>query len=611
MRRGGTLRSRGSHVSRQVINPAAVGDSAPDQEFRAPLQLIAEGVREIVGFRYASISVVRTARDGTEELEVIADAGDDDSSEIIIGRRTALADLLAEIEQAEVWGQFRFLPAEMLTSDSVADTYGWVVPDMEVIDAPDAWHPMDLLVALLHDDQGVLRGTLAIDVPENGRRPGPEQRRLLERFAVQAARSVVTTLEREQLTEQVRLADTARNVVRRASAQRGLTRILADCQEGLVEGFRSQGSWIQTFDEDGTGSGAIYSSNGAVIELPEELVELAELAARAAWSDQTTVVVAGDQPAPDLISPDDQRRIVGFLDTIGVTSLLFVPLGAGSECLGNLVLTREPGAPDWTELDRTAALDIGHDLGRVILNARTFEREHQLVVELRALDTYKGQLIATVSHELKNPIAAIAGYLELLEAAPELSPASRTAVDAMGRGTTRLGRVVNDLLLLSKVGDPDHAIIPAPVDLRRVVVEVVDLIAVQARQKQITLTTDLPDEDVAACGDTWELDRVVTNLLSNAVKYTPSGRTVGVRLWREGDEVRVAVTDEGLGISPADLDHLYDEFFRSTNPEAVREPGTGLGLAIVKRIVDRHRGRIEVESELGVGSTFTVSVPAH
>jgi signal transduction histidine kinase len=84
-----------------------------------------------------------------------------------------------------------------------------------------------------------------------------------------------------------------------------------------------------------------------------------------------------------------------------------------------------------------------------------------------------------------------------------------------------------------------------------------------------------------------------------------------VRLWNEGGEVRVAVTDEGLGISPADLDHLYDEFFRSTNPEAVREPGTGLGLAIVKRIVDRHRGRIEVESELGVGSTFTVSVPAH
>ena len=500
----------------------------------------------------------------------------------------------------------------MLTSDSVADTYGWVVPDMEVIDAPDAWHPMDLLVALLHDDQGVLRGTLAIDVPENGRRPGPEQRRLLERFAVQAARSVVTTLEREELTEQVRLADTARNVVRRASAQRGLTRILADCQEGLVEGFRSQGSWIQTFDEDGTGSGAIYSSNGAVIELPEELVELAELAARAAWSDQTTVVVAGDQPAPELISPDDQRRIVGFLDTIGVTSLLFVPLGAGSECLGNLVLTREPGAPDWTELDRTAALDIGHDLGRVILNARTFEREHQLVVELRALDTYKGQLIATVAHELKNPIAAIAGYLEMLEAAPRAEPRLPDRRRRDRRGTTRLGRVVNDLLLLSKVGDPDHAIIPAPVDLRRVVVEVVDLIAVQARQKQITLTTDLPDDDIAACGDTWELDRVVTNLLSNAVKYTPPGRTVGVSaVARAGTRWCVAVTDEGLGISPADLDHLYDEFFRSTNPEAVREPGTGLGLAIVKRIVDRHRGRIEVESELGVGSTFTVSVPAH
>jgi signal transduction histidine kinase len=579
-----------------------------EEVFRAPLQLIAEGVREILGFQFASISVVRGAPGTAQELEVIADAGDDASSEAIIGRRTPLAALLAEIECAEVWGQFRFLPHE-LTDQTQEDAYGWIVPDIEVIDAPDAWHPLDLLVALLHDDQGTLRGTLVIDVPDNGRRPGPEQRRLLEKFAVQAARTVVTTLEREELAEQVRLAETARTIVRNANAQEGLGPILAACQQGLVEGFRSQGSWIQTFDEDGTGTGTIYSSAGVEIALPEELVELAERAAHRAWHDQTAVVVTADSPATAVLSESDHDAIVTFLDAIGVSSLLFVPLGAGSECLGNLVLTRTPGDPDWSELDRTAALDIGHDLGRVVLNARNFEREHRLVVELRALDTYKGQLIATVSHELKNPLAAISGYLEMLEPAPELSARSRGAVEAMTRGTTRLGRVVDDLLLLSKVGDPSHAIIPAPVDLGPLVAEVVDLIDVQARQKGIEITTEVPTEPVMAHGDAWEIDRVVTNLLSNAVKYTGRGRPVGVRLWGDEDGVHVAIADEGLGISAADQEHLFDEFFRSTNPEAVREPGTGLGLAIVKRIVDGHGGRISLDSDLGHGSVFTVSLP--
>ncbi len=588
--------------------PLPLRDTGPEQMFREGLALIAEGVTELVGFGLACISVVRRTFEGDAELEVITVAGHDHADEVIVGRRSRLDDLLHELDNAEDWGLFKFLPHELLDTRDIESEYGWVVPDMEPIDAPDAWHPQDLLVALLHDDSGNLRGTLAIDLPDDGRRPGPEQRRLLERFAAQAGRAVVTTLEREELAEQVRLAATARTIVRNANTQHGLAHMLADCQRGLVEGFRSQGSWIQTFDEDGTGTGAIYSSNGKEVVLPDELVELAEVAARTCWERQVTAVVAADRLGTTVIPAEDQRRIVDFLDTIGVHSLLFVPLGAGSECLGNLVLTRSLGAPDWSELDRTAALDIGHDLGRVILNARTFEREHQLVLELRALDTYKSQLIATISHELKNPLAAISGYLEMLEPAAELTPRSRAAVEAMGRGAARLGRVVNDLLL-SKVGDPSHSIIPAPVDLAQVVRDVVDLVAVQARQKNIQLTTELPAEPVTAHGDAWELDRVVTNLLSNAVKYTGQGRRVGVRVWEAEGRVHVAVSDEGLGISDADQEHLFDEFFRSTNPEAVREPGTGLGLAIVKRIVDRHDGRITIDSELGHGSVFTVSLP--
>jgi signal transduction histidine kinase len=599
----------GSHVHQEEASPADLRSSRSDQVFRDALQLIAEGVIEIVGFQLATISVVRQAPDGSQELEVIADAGDDATGEIIVGRRTPLASLLMELEKAEVWGQFRFLPHELLETEDVENSYGWVVPDMEPIDAPDAWHPLDLLVALLHDDHGTLRGTLAIDVPDNGRRPGVDQRDLLERFASLAGRAVVTTLEREELTDQVRMADTARTIVRNASSQQDLDGVLADLQTSLAEGFRSRGSWIQTFDEDGRGSGAIHSAIGVAVELPEGFVDLAERSARYCWTHQMVQVVGVHHPIPPGISEEENERIVGFLDSLGIGSLLFVPLGAGAECLGNLVLTRADDE-SWTELDRRAALDIGHDLGRVILNARTFQREHELVVELQALDTYKSQLIATVSHELKNPLTAITGYLEILDSASSLDAASRTAVEAMGRGASRLTRVVEDLLLLSKVGDPHQRMIAAAVDMKRIVDEVTDLVSVTARQKDLVVATDVPTEAVTAWGDAVEIDRLVTNLVSNAVKYTPEGRRVDIRLRRTGERVVLEVADEGFGISPADQAQLFEEFFRSSNPAAAQQPGSGLGLAIVKRIVERHGGDIEVTSELGTGSTFRVTLPA-
>ena len=589
-------------------SPVDLPGSGSDQVFRDALQLIAEGVIEIVGFKLATISVVRHAPDGSQELEVIADAGDDENGQIIVGRRTPLASLLMELEKAEVWGQFRFLPHELLETQDVENSYGWVVPNIEMIDAPDAWHPLDLLVALLHDDRGVLRGTLAIDVPENGRRPGVDQRGLLERFASLAGRAVVTTLEREELSDQVRMADTARTIVRNASAQQDLDEVLADLQASLVEGFRSRGSWIQTFDEDGRGSGALHSAIGVEVELPDGFVDLAERSARYCWANQVVQVVGVRHPIPPGISEEENERIVAFLHSLGIGSLLFVPLGAGAECLGNLVLTRS-GSESWTELDRRAALDVGHDLGRVILNARTFQREHELVVELQALDTYKSQLIATVSHELKNPLTAITGYLEILDTASSLDAASRSAVEAMGRGAARLSRVVEDLLLLSKVGDPHQRMIAAEVDVKRIVDEVIDLVAVTARQKDLVVSTDVPAEAVTAWGDAVEIDRLLTNLVSNAVKYTPEGRRVDIRVRQVDGHVVLEVADQGYGISPADQAQLFDEFFRSANPQAAQQPGSGLGLAIVKRIVERHGGVITVASELGAGSTFRVTLP--
>jgi signal transduction histidine kinase len=574
-----------------------------DGPSRDALQLIAEGVTDLAGFGVAAISVAR--EDG--KLEVAAVAGSDEARIELQGRRTPIDTLMAEIEKADHWGLLRFVPHERL-DPSAGETWGWI-PDVIPIDEPDAWHPLDLLIAPLTDDDGVLRGTLAIDLPVNGRRPDEAQRRVLQTYAEQAGRAVITALEREALAEKVRLAEAARRIVRTASAQLSLDSVLADCQQALVEGFQAHGMWIQTFDEDGHGTGAIYASDGSLVSLPDEMVGIAESAARQAWATQQVQVVGNDRPFGDTITAEQGDQVLFFLASIGIASILFAPLGAGPECLGNLVLTRAPGHPDWTEDEATAAADIGHDLGRAILNARTFEREHRLVEELQALDTYKSQLIATVSHELKNPLTAITGHLEILECVPGLTEQMKASLRAMDRGALRLGRVIDDLLLLSKVGDPNYPIIPVPVDLRPIVDEVLDLSSVAAQRKSLTIHVEAPDEPLLALGEPEEIDRICANLVSNAIKYTPDGRAITVSLAREDHQVVLSVTDQGIGISSPDQQYLFSEFFRSTNPEAVAEPGTGLGLTIVQRIVERHGGRIDVRSELGRGSTFTVRLP--
>jgi len=143
-----------------------------------------------------------------------------------------------------------------------------------------------------------------------------------------------------------------------------------------------------------------------------------------------------------------------------------------------------------------------------------------------------------------------------------------------------------------------------------VVDEVVDMLSVSAKTGGVELATELPTAPLLVRGDASELDHVVANLVGNAVKYTHDGGRVTVSLRRIGDEVVLQVTDTGIGISAADQEQLFTEFFRSSNPEAVAQPGTGLGLAIVRRIVDRHGGRVNLASELGAGSTFRVALPA-
>ena len=189
---------------------------------------------------------------------------------------------------------------------------------------------------------------------------------------------------------------------------------------------------------------------------------------------------------------------------------------------------------------------MGHDLGRAVLNARTWEREHELVERLQALDSYKTRLIATVAHELKTPLTAVLGNLELLD--DGLDPAhQQVALGAAARGARRLSDLVDDLLLLSQVAEDEAPTDVGAVDLVAVAREVRDLTsATAARHEQVVVVVD-PGHPVLATGDRRQLDRVVTNLVSNALKYSPPATRVTLSFERRAGDVVLACADEGFG----------------------------------------------------------------
>ncbi len=575
-----------------------------DSSARAVLQLMVHSVAEMIGFEVAALSVVlgdqlvTVAYTGPEEFRAYLEEPD------------PVGVLDPVLEQAEASGRLRFLAAEDYDVEALEGH--WVDFGVAGGQGPDAWRPNDVMLAVLTDDDGRLVGVLSVDRPVSGMRPDDVQRGLLERYAEQAERAVLTTFEREELVRRVAMAESARRLVRAAAMpdQASLEAVLHHTHRPLVEGFGASGTWIRLLEPEGDDHGSARTHDGAVVELQQSTVELAHTIAPRLWAEQRVLVLGDDEEgdaSEGLASLAAAAR--HQLSELGLSRALGVPLGVGSECLGFLVLTRRAADPAWSTGEVDSALQIGHDLGAALMTARGLARERALVAELQQLDDYRSQLIATLSHELRTPLTVISGNLELLDDLDLGEPATRYR-EAMTRGTTRMRKVVDDLLLLARVSHPQHPLVRVPVDLRRVAGDIVGLIGSAATAKELSVVVDLPPGDLVVPGDPGELDRLVGNLVSNAVKYTAPGGTVTVGAVRRGTTVLLHVADDGLGISEEDQVGLFHPFFRTSNPAALREPGTGLGLAIVATIVERHQGSVEVRSRPGDGTTFTITLPA-
>jgi signal transduction histidine kinase len=293
-----------------------------------------------------------------------------------------------------------------------------------------------------------------------------------------------------------------------------------------------------------------------------------------------------------------------------------VPIGAGDEYLATMALGRAPGAPRWIASEINAASMVAAELARLLLEARLAERQQALNAELLAINDYRRDMVNTLAHELRNPVSVLWTHLDLL-GQDAASSIERDSLDAMDRAARRIEDMIEALMALATASDPDRAITRAPVDVSSVVRECCDFLTSVAAHAGVGLHASV-GEGLVVLGEEAGIQRMVANLLSNAVKYSPEGGRVTVVLeaapGADGDHrvegIRLTCADTGIGIGEVDLSHVFTPFFRAGDPEARKLPGTGLGLSIVESVVKGHGGMIEVASELGVGTTFDVWLPA-
>jgi signal transduction histidine kinase len=260
-------------------------------------------------------------------------------------------------------------------------------------------------------------------------------------------------------------------------------------------------------------------------------------------------------------------------------------------------VVREIAAPGGRTL--YASVSPVHDVGWVMVM--------QDITPLKELERLRTEWVAAVSHDLKNPIAAVQLAAGLMEKAGPLTEMQREVLAKMLRSSERLRSLVTDVLDLARL-EAGPAVRVSVVNLTAIIAETIAEVEPLASDKTLTLVADLPPDLPLGQGDAALLARVVSNFLSNAIKYTPSGGQVTVRTWSQEDMLEVNVIDTGRGIPSESLPHVFDRFYRVPGAKDEAE-GTGLGLSIAKSIVEKHGGHIWVESELGQGSTFAFTVP--
>jgi GAF domain-containing protein len=293
----------------------------------------------------------------------------------------------------------------------------------------------------------------------------------------------------------------------------------------------------------------------------------------------------------------------------GYRALLSVPLVRESQIIGSLSLNRKaPGLfpPEVVDVLRTFATQSA----LAIQNARLFRELAEKSRQVEAASQHKSEFLANMSHELRTPLNAVIGFSEVLgeRMFGELNEKQDEYLKDIHASGQHLLSLINDILDLSKIEAGRMELEVADFHLPQAISNALVLVRERALRRGITLEQAIDSRLGEIRGDERKIKQVLLNLLSNAIKFTPDGGRINVRAMPRDTLVELSVSDTGVGIEPADQEAIFEEF-RQVGTAAKKVEGTGLGLTLSRKFIELHGGRIWVESDVGVGSTFTFTIP--
>lgn len=247
-----------------------------------------------------------------------------------------------------------------------------------------------------------------------------------------------------------------------------------------------------------------------------------------------------------------------------------------------------------------------------LCSANYLEPQEEIVIimyditKVKQLETIKKDFVTNVSHELRTPLTAIKGFIETL--LDSVSGKNKKYLKIVNRHTDRLINIVQDLLLLSKLEDTASQLITKKVKLKKLVNNILIIYSEKIRENNLEIEFNIDDDFPVIKADSFKLDQLFINLIDNAIKFTENGRIM-INIFEQESEVIIEIADTGLGIPQDKLNRIFERFYTVDKSHSRKLGGTGLGLSIVKHIVNLHEGKIEVESEPGRGTKFTIVLP--
>ncbi|WP_294569724.1 ATP-binding protein [uncultured Arthrobacter sp.] len=434
-----------------------------------------------------------------------------------------------------------------------------------------------------------------------------QEREIIQRAASAIARRRQHRVQRESASL---LRERMREISAGIRATNSLETMVGNFLAGLGRALGSDSVFLQIFPDDRV---ADLSSHWSSADAdPMEVPSLAHSGRAKALALRLWESSTGERFPPAEESASAGTSVFEDLEDLsGITSGVVVALGEGTTPFGLVWLINNHRPLEWTPVENSLTQHVLGNFAHGLIQGQLIARQQQAVEKLRRLNKAKSDFVGTVNHELRTPLASMAGYLEMIldGSGGPLPEGARRMLETVERNTTRLRDLIENITALSPTLDEPHGHLS--VDLGHVVAAAAGDLSAAAAAKNVALRCPPSEESILIAGHYDQLKEAVALVISNAVKFTGPGGVVEVHTVcrSAAGPAEVVVRDTGIGIPEADIPRLFESFFRASNATDGAVPGAGVGLAIAQRTVSAHNGAITVDSAVGEGTTVRIEMP--